>query len=38
VLRDRIHQVITEVGAQGMKDMGKVMKTVIPEFKGRAES
>lgn len=37
VLRDRIHQVITEVGAQGMKDMGKVMKTVIPEFKGRAD-
>ena len=37
VLRNRIQQVITEVGAQGMKDMGKVMKVVIPEFKGRAD-
>ena len=36
-LRDRIQQVIAEVGAQGMKDMGKVMKVVIPEFKGRAD-
>ncbi len=36
-LRDRIQQVITEVDAQGMKDMGKVMKTVISEFKGRAD-
>ncbi len=36
-LRDRIQQVISEVGAQGMKDMGKVMKVVISEFKGRAD-
>lgn len=36
VLRDRIQQVITEEGAQGMKDMGKVMKVVISEFRGRA--
>ena len=37
VLRDRIQQVIAEVDAQGMKDMGKVMKVVISEFKGRAD-
>ena len=36
-LRDRIQQVIAEVDAQGMKDMGKVMKVVISEFKGRAD-
>ncbi len=37
-LRTRIQKVIADVEAQGPKDMGKVMKTVIPEFKGRAES
>ena len=36
-LRQRIQAVVAETGAQGPKDMGKVMKVVVPEFKGRAE-
>ena len=36
-LRERITQVIQETGASGMKDMGKVMKTVVAEFKGKAD-
>ena len=36
-LKLRIHAVITEVGAQSPQDMGKVMKVVVPEFKGKAE-
>lgn len=36
-LKQRIQAVIAETGAQGPKDMGKVMKVVVPEFKGRAE-
>ena len=36
-LTRRIQEVIAETGAQGPKDMGKVMKVVVPEFKGKAE-
>ena len=36
-LRQRIQAVVAETGAQGPKDMGKVMKVVVPEFKGKAE-
>lgn len=36
-LKQRIQAVILETGAQGPKDMGKVMKIVVPEFKGKAE-
>lgn len=36
-LKLRIQAVITETGAQGPKDMGRVMKVVVPEFKGKAE-
>ena len=36
-LRQRIQAVVVETGAQSPKDMGKVMKVVVPEFKGRAE-
>ena len=36
-LKQRIQAVIAETGAQGPKDMGKVMKVVVPEFKGKAE-
>jgi len=32
-----IAEVITEVGAQGPKDMGKVMKEVTPKIAGRAD-
>ena len=37
-LRNRIQEVISELGIADMKDLGKVMKTVIPEFKGRADN
>lgn len=36
-LKQRIQAVIAETGAQGLKDMGNVMKVVVPEFKGKAE-
>ncbi len=36
-LKQRIQAVIVETDAQGPKDMGKVMKVVVPEFKGKAE-
>ena len=36
-LRLRIKEVIKGIGAQGAKDLGKVMKTVLPEFKGKAD-
>lgn len=36
-LRKRIGEIIAEVGAQSPGDMGKVMKAVIPEFKGKAD-
>jgi uncharacterized protein YqeY len=32
-----VRAAVTEVGASGMKDMGKVMKIVQPQVKGRAE-
>ena len=37
-LRRRIQEVIAETGAEGMKDFGKVMKTLVPEFKGKADN
>lgn len=36
-LRKRIEEIIAEVGAQSPGDLGKVMKAVIPEFKGKAD-
>ena len=36
-LKQRIQAVIAETGAQGLRDMGNVMKVVVPEFKGKAE-
>ncbi|MEC7785616.1 MAG: GatB/YqeY domain-containing protein [Nitrospinota bacterium] len=38
VLRQRIQEVIAETGAEGMKDFGKIMKTLVPEFKGKADN
>ena len=37
-LRRRIQEVIDETGAEGMKDFGKIMKILVPEFKGKAEN
>ena len=37
-LRQRIQEVIEETGAEGMKDFGKIMKTLVPEFKGKADN
>ena len=37
-LRRRIQEVIVETGAEGMKDFGKIMKTLVPEFKGKADN
>jgi len=37
-LRCRIQEVIAETGAEGMKDFGKIMKTLVPEFKGKADN
>ncbi len=36
-LRAKVEAAIKAVGAQGMKDMGKVMKALLPEVQGRAE-
>ncbi len=37
VLRRRIQEVVKDSGAQGSKDLGKIMKVVLPEFKGKAD-
>ena len=38
VLRERIQEVIQETGAEGMKDFGKIMKVLVPEFRGKADN
>jgi uncharacterized protein len=38
VLRTRILEVIAETGAEGMKDLGRIMKVLVPEFKGKADN
>ena len=37
-LRKRLKEVILELGVNDIKDLGKVMKIIIPEFKGRADN
>ena len=37
-LKNRVKEVILELGIVDIKDLGKVMKTIIPEFKGRADN
>ena len=37
-LKDRIQKVILELGIVDIKDLGGIMKIVIPEFKGRADN
>lgn len=36
-LRAKVDEAIRKVGAQGPKDMGAVMKALLPEVQGRAE-
>ena len=36
-LRAKVEAAVAATGAQGMKDMGKVMKALLPEVQGRAE-
>jgi uncharacterized protein YqeY len=36
-LRAKVDEAVAKVGAQGMKDMGAVMKALMPEVQGRAE-
>ncbi len=36
-LRAKVDEVVTRVGAKGPKDMGAVMKALMPEVQGRAE-
>ncbi len=36
-LRAKVDDAIQKVGAKGMKDMGAVMKALMPEVQGRAE-
>lgn len=37
-LRIRIQEVVKELGAQGQGDLGRVMKILVPEFRGRADN
>ncbi len=37
-LRKRLKEIILEIGVNDIKDLGKVMKIIIPEFKGRADN
>jgi len=37
-LRLRIQEVIKELGVQGPGELGRVMKILVPEFKGRADN
>ena len=37
-LKERIQEVISELEIIDIKDLGKIMKTIIPEFKGRADN
>ena len=37
-LRTRVEEVIKELGVQSQGDLGKIMKVLVPEFKGRADN
>ncbi len=36
-LKAKVEEIVKKVGAQGMKDMGAVMKALMPEVQGRAD-
>lgn len=37
-LKNMIHEVINQTGASSAKDMGRVMKYLLPQIRGRADS
>lgn len=37
-LRNRVQEVINELGAQNQGDLGQIMKILVPEFQGRADN
>ena len=37
-IQKRVEEIIKDLAAQGPKDMGKVMKVIVPEFKGKADN
>ena len=37
-LRIRIQEVVKELGAKGQRDLGRIMKILVPEFRGRADN
>jgi len=37
-LRNRVQEVIRELGIQNQGDLGRVMKVLVPEFQGRADN
>ncbi len=38
VLRQRVQEVVEELDAKSPSDLGKVMKVLVPEFKGKADN
>ncbi len=38
ILRNRVQEVIKELGVQNQGEMGRVMKVLVPEFKGKADN
>lgn len=37
-LRNRVQEVIKELGVQSQGEMGRIMKILVPEFKGKADN
>ncbi|GJL77441.1 MAG: aspartyl-tRNA amidotransferase subunit B [Nitrospinaceae bacterium] len=37
-LRKRVQEVIEELGAKSMGDLGRIMKILVPEFQGKADN
>ncbi len=37
-IQKRVDEIVKDLAAQGPKDMGMVMKVIVPEFKGKADN
>jgi hypothetical protein len=37
-IQKRVEEIVKDLAAQGPKDMGIVMKVIVPEFKGKADN